>query len=436
MSSRSTREYAALQRLVAWDGLARLDSILHDIRIQPNFFLTAPRILRVEGVHSDLMWWLLDPKGWHGLADRFAVPFVREALAACGLGGELAPVVEEVHREFSTGRGPVDILLRLHQGDERLVLGIENKIDAPEGEEQLLRYGEGLAHRFRGETVALTFLTPDGRQPKSQPRCPVASVAYHTVVALLEEALAATPARGGNPVGLGLARHYCAALRSHIMPEQNPEIDALCRTLYDEHLEAWRAIRRRLPSKSDESHAAVGSRVCERLEAKYRGRWRFFVRSDKYVCVFRPGWAALGVNESDPIVGLSQSAGPENQYPKIHFRLAVGSSDTDADERVIYSLRLKVDRKEQRKLGESVVRALRTVPAIQLKIPSKDQFTLVLKSTSKLPAAGDEPATVPDSVVGWYVQYLADLIPVLDSVLPGSGATRRRRSRRRDSTKR
>ena len=75
---------------------------------------------------------------------------------------------------------------------------------------------------------------------------------------------------------------------------------------------------------------------------------------------------------------------------------------------------------ENRKLGESVVRVLRTVPAIRSKIPSKVQFTLALKSTSKLPAAGDEPATVPDSVVDWYAQYLADLVRVLDSVLPAT----------------
>ena len=106
MSSRSAREDTALQNLKAWDGLARLDPILYQVRSRPNFFLTVPRILRVEGVHSDMLWWLLDPKGWHGLADRFAVPFVRAMLAACGLCSEVALVVEEVHREFSTGRGP------------------------------------------------------------------------------------------------------------------------------------------------------------------------------------------------------------------------------------------------------------------------------------------------------------------------------------------
>ena len=275
--------------------------------------------------------WLLDPKGWHGLADRFAVPFGRAMLAACKRCGEGALVVEEVHREFSTGKGPIDILLHLRRGDERFVLGIENKIDAPEGKNQLRRYGEGLAYTFPGTAVVLTFLTPDGRKPQSTPGCPVASIGYRTIVALLEEALAAPPARGRHSVGLGLARHYCAALRSHIMPEQNPEIDELCRKLYNEHLDAWRAIRRRLPSKRDESHASVGSKVCQRLEEQYQGRWQFLVRPRQVrVRVSFPGGGRLVSTESDPIVGLSQSAEPGNTYPKIHFRLAVDSADTDA----------------------------------------------------------------------------------------------------------
>jgi len=61
-------------------------------------------------------------------------------------------------------------------------------------------------------------------------------------------------------------------------------------------------------------------------------------------------------------------------------------------------------------LWRSVVRALKTVPAILSKVSAKDQFTLQLKSTSKLPAIGDEPAAVPDSVVDWYSRYVADLV--------------------------
>ena len=81
----STTEHEALKRLEAWDGLQRLDTILDDLRRRPNFFLVAPRVLRVEGVHSDMLAWLLDPRGWHGLSDGFARAFLSAVLADCGV---------------------------------------------------------------------------------------------------------------------------------------------------------------------------------------------------------------------------------------------------------------------------------------------------------------------------------------------------------------
>jgi hypothetical protein len=182
MSAAPTRENSALERLGAWDGLSRLDAILEDLRRSPNFFLIAPRVLRVEGVHSDMLAWLLDPSGWHGVGDRFARAFAHAALEECGLEVRSPLNVVDVRREFSTGRGPVDILLRVRNGHGRVALGVENKIDSPESNDQLDRYATGLATCFPDETVALMFLTPDGREPQAVPACPFACVPYRTVV--------------------------------------------------------------------------------------------------------------------------------------------------------------------------------------------------------------------------------------------------------------
>src|SRR5436190_22676677 len=71
---------AVLERFRRWDGLSRLEAILSAKRREPNFFRIVTRVLRVEGVHSDLLAWLLDPNGWHGLKDTFATAFVAEIL--------------------------------------------------------------------------------------------------------------------------------------------------------------------------------------------------------------------------------------------------------------------------------------------------------------------------------------------------------------------
>jgi hypothetical protein len=411
----STTEYEALKRLEAWDGLQRLDTILDDLRRRPNFFLVAPRVLRVEGVHSDMLAWLLDPRGWHGLSDGFARAFLSAVLADCGVDAAGPLRVDEVHREFSTGNGPIDILMRVHYGDVGVVVGVDNKIDSPEGEDQLKRYQEGLKKSFPGDLLALVFLTPDGVEPQSLPdECK--TLAYSTVAEHIDAAIseALEPA---DATGLTLARHYLAALRAHIMTESNPDIDEICRQLYDAHQEAWRAIRRRLPSKRDEFHFYVGSKVTEHLKKLYGGSWQSVVRRDKFACVFRPAWSELGYYETDQIVGLNQAPDSPRTYPRVHFRLVADRAETDTGDRFQYRVRLKVDTAKNPKGGKALVRALKLVDSIKSKIPNRTQFTLSLKSTSKLPPLGDEPEDVPDSVVDWFSKNTAELVPVLDSVL-------------------
>ena len=202
------------------------------------------------------------------------------------------------------------------------------------------------------------------------------------------------------------------------MPDSNPEIDAICRQLYQDHQDAWRAIRRRLPSQRDESHSYLGARVCERLQLDHGGSWDFVVRRDRYVCVFRPGWRAVGVYETEPIVGLEQGAGSQT-YPFVHYRLVADRSDADAGERFKYEVRLKVSTLQNRTLAESVIQALRALPPeIAPRIPDRDQFTVPLKSTNRLPGVGDGPTDVPDSVVDWFSRHIGEFVPALDAVLP------------------
>jgi hypothetical protein len=410
------KEYGALKLLEAWDGLERLDSLLHNLRQRRNFFSVAPRILRVEGVHSDILAWLLDPRGWHGLSEGFALGFVSNVLAGCGLNPALPLRVDEVHREFSTGNGPIDILIRVRCGDTGVVIGVENKIDSPEGDNQLVRYAQGLSMRFPGNLVVLAFLTPTGKEARSRPTCTTNILSYRKVAELIDEAVnrVSGPA---DKTGLTLAMHYSAALKDHIMLESNPEIDAICRTLYDDHREAWRAIRRRLPSKRDESHAYIGSRVAEHLEKRCGGPWQSVVRRDRYACVFRPGWLDLGSYETDQIVGLTQVPELPPTYPRVHFRLVADSEETDVGERFSYRIRLKVDIAENPVCGKSLVRALKTVASLKSKLPTRTQFTLPLKSTSRLPPIiGDNPEDVPDDVVDWFATHTEELVPVVDSV--------------------
>jgi hypothetical protein len=402
---------AALRRLQEWDGLGRLDEAIRDLRTRPNIFTIAPGILRVEGIHSDMLAWLLEPKGWHGLQHQFAQAFVRTIRHK---SVEAPVVLTQISREFNTGFGPVDLLLRGTDGGIPFVVAVENKIDSPESDDQLERYRKGLARLFDPSITTLIYLTPDGREPARRPKCQFACLSYASVAASLDVALTGAAPIGGDHTGRALAEHYLAALRSHIMPDSNPEIDEICRRLYQEHQEAWRAIRRRLPSRRDESHSYLGAQVCERLELDHGGSWNFAVRRDRFVCVFRPGWRVLGIYEAEPIVGLEQGAASFT-YPFVHFRLVADRSDVDAGERFQYQLRLKVSTLENRPLTDSVIGALRALPTdVAPRIPDRSQFTVALKTTNSLPGVGDGPASIPGSVVEWVAHNISPFVSALE----------------------
>ena len=152
--------------------------------------------------------------------------------------------------------------------------------------------------------------------------------------------------------------------------------------------------------------------VCQRLKEEHRGKWLYSVDRDRFACVFRPVWSGLGISKRDPIIGLGKPGEASSNYPRVHFRLVVDRSDTDAGAQFRYRLSLKVDARKEPALGKAVVRALRKVESM----PHKEQFTKLLKSTSKLPGIGDEPDAVPDSVVDWFARRITKLVPALDSV--------------------
>ncbi len=188
-----------------------------------------------------------------------------------------------------------------------------------------------------------------------------------------------------------LVRQYVDALRTDIMKQPTSEIDAICHELYERQADAWHAIRRRLPSERDELHAAFGRAVCERLERcpAIGGQRRFSVKPDSYARVFRPDWHVLGVSEDELVIGLATSQQfLDRKYPGAHFR-------------VKHAPRFRVPVRE----------ALEQIAG--LKIPKRSQYTIHLKSNSRLPSVIQKP----DSVTKWFTELkgLVDIVKALDS---------------------
>ena len=160
------RARLALQGLEE-DGaeLHRLDGMLAEWQDEVDAF-DALRLHGDELFHSNLLAWLLDPRGSHGLGDHFLQGF----LAACGASRAISAanrpstiVRRERSLELDGGYGRLDIWM-LNQ-EANFVCAVENKIWASEGEGQLAWYRRALAQDHHGQCVHLVFLTPRGVRP-------------------------------------------------------------------------------------------------------------------------------------------------------------------------------------------------------------------------------------------------------------------------------
>ena len=113
---------------------------------------------------SDVLAWLLDPKGSHGQNDLF----LRLIFKQLELGtNETFTVDTRVLREAPTHgiekyRRRMDVLV-----EAGAYLVIENKVDSSEQSEQVKDYLEHLHRCAGGRKTALIYLTPNGRQPDS-----------------------------------------------------------------------------------------------------------------------------------------------------------------------------------------------------------------------------------------------------------------------------
>lgn len=123
------------------------------------------RIERAEvNTHSAMIAELLNPKGRHGQGECFLELF----LATMGFDYEGSISDAKVNKEqFFAGYGRVDVVIHLR---DHLIL-IENKIDAPDGNQQLKRYNDiGKASR---KPWQLWYLTKKGTQAHANSHCGV-----------------------------------------------------------------------------------------------------------------------------------------------------------------------------------------------------------------------------------------------------------------------
>lgn len=157
-----------------------------EIELQkPNIF-SILGISRMEIRHSNFLAWLLDPNASHGLGNRFLIRILWD-LATNENNSNLIEeenkldIIEinqlnfsnvEVNREvpISVNKkgGAIDILINFRDENDKLVICIENKIDAPDSKEQLASYSKWVKDTFEGNKIVFIYLTPMGIEPNDK----------------------------------------------------------------------------------------------------------------------------------------------------------------------------------------------------------------------------------------------------------------------------
>lgn len=187
--------------------------------------------VRSEIKHSNLLAFLLSPTRSHGLGSGPLRLVLRAALSKVSAFDRPVRVLEVaigkldgalVYRESDH----IDILIEI--SELHLVVAIENKVDAAEGENQLSRYRELVTRRYPGWRHLFVYLTPEGSEPSD---ANWVSISYAEVADIIENAASGLQA---SDIGLTV-RHYVDMLRRHIVQD---ELVELAQRIYQRHREA------------------------------------------------------------------------------------------------------------------------------------------------------------------------------------------------------
>jgi hypothetical protein len=214
-------------------------------RLLGNFNLF--RVLRFEHGeirHSNVLAWLLQPEESHGLKDLFLRRWLMRVFheSESESASYIDPVeldslsirLVEVYREWNH----IDLLLRIQtfDGDE-IIIAIENKVKAFQGQEQLKRYRHRVENTYKSADHRLfIFLTRREEDPEDDAW---ATATYQQVHDILEDCLNEQRSVIGNEPKV-LLDHYLRLLKESFM--ENTEIANLARKIYQKHSRALDAI--------------------------------------------------------------------------------------------------------------------------------------------------------------------------------------------------
>lgn len=182
---------------------------------------------RTEIRHSNVLKWLLDPAGTHGLGGLFLRLFL-QTLGKCGADAIRLLAVDL--DSFLVLREHRHIDLLVVSKAEKVVIAIENKIDSGEHGNQLERYEKAVADEYPGFYQVFVFLSPEGRTASDGKWL---SVGYDAVLGAVRYCLRCASLA---PEAELLVNQYASLLEREFM--DRCKLMEICNRIYRDHKQA------------------------------------------------------------------------------------------------------------------------------------------------------------------------------------------------------
>ncbi len=171
--------------------------------------------------HSFMLVWFMDPKGNHGLGDGFLRRSIERTTQ-----DRLSD-----YNSFEAKREVNNIDLLAVSKKEKYVFCIENKIKAPEHDDQLNRYKNDLEATYPDYKKVLVFLSPTGKEPSDPENWIV--MGYREILEILEETVQEKELKPDADL---LIRNYMDTIRRFVV--KDVVIEKTCATIYTKHQKA------------------------------------------------------------------------------------------------------------------------------------------------------------------------------------------------------
>ena len=209
--------------------LEKIEGMLSDF----NVFETLD-IVNVEIRHSNVLAWLFDPIGSHGLGTYFVQKFIKRFVNENKTNIEGLDVFDlemfdftsvEIRREYRK----IDLLILFEEEKSNIVIAIENKVGSSEHGDQLERYYNIVNEEFKNYIKLFIFFTPEYTPPSHEAWIPYS---YNSITSLLDQILKYRKDSLAEPIQ-EFINHYNIVLKRYIVG--NSEIEKICKQIYKKH---------------------------------------------------------------------------------------------------------------------------------------------------------------------------------------------------------